>query len=64
MDTKVDATQKHENRWIQCSRADGTLNWASVCDPGEHPISGWLHRDCEAAFLEGLNTEIQQRRSA
>jgi hypothetical protein len=64
MNTKVDATQKHENRCIRCGRADGALNWASVCDPGEHPISGWLHRDCEAAFLEGLNTEIQQRRSA
>ena len=45
-----------EFAYVQCGKADEadvSLNWVSVCDPGGQPITGWLHRDCEAAFLRG-----------
>jgi hypothetical protein len=38
--------------------ADGTANWAWICDPGKQPISAWLHRACETAFLERLDAHF------
>jgi hypothetical protein len=48
---------------MQCPRNDGTLNWASICEPGEQPLSGWLHRDCEPVFL-GRHDDMIFRRPA
>ena len=38
----------------QCGKSNGTVQEAWICDPGGQPIQAWLHRDCEAAFLQQL----------
>jgi hypothetical protein len=45
----------------QCGSAAGTVNQASICDPGEEPITVWLHRECEAAFLRQLDSTSAYR---
>jgi hypothetical protein len=42
----------------QCGRATGTINQVSICDPGDEPITVWLHRKCETAFLEQLDADL------
>jgi hypothetical protein len=34
--------------------SNGTVQEAWICDPGGQPIKAWLHRECEAAFLQQL----------
>ena len=41
-------------RCNQCGESNGTVQEAWICDPGGQPIQAWLHRDCEAAFLQQL----------
>jgi hypothetical protein len=41
-------------RCNQCGKSNGTVQEAWICDPGGQPIQAWLHRDCEAAFLQQL----------
>ncbi len=46
---------------MYCNKGDErdvTLNWVSVCDPGGEPVTGWLHRKCEARFLKRIGAEI------
>jgi hypothetical protein len=33
------------------------LVWVTICDPGEEPVSAFLHRECEAAFLQRLDDD-------
>ena len=30
---------------------------AWICDPGGAPIKAWLHRECEAAFVQQLEPD-------
>jgi hypothetical protein len=41
-------------RCDQCGKSNGTVQEAWLCDPGGAPIKAWLHRKCEAAFLQQL----------
>ena len=41
-------------RCDQCGMSNGTVQEAWICDPGGQPIKAWLHRECEAAFLQQL----------
>ena len=41
-------------RCNQCGKSNGTVQEAWICDLGGQPIQAWLHRDCEAAFLQQL----------
>ena len=50
----------------RCGKSIGTVQEAWICDPGEQPIMAWLHRECEAAFLQQLDDSkaAAQRRKA
>ena len=41
-------------RCAQCGKSNGTVQETWICDPGGAPIKAWLHRECEAAFLQQL----------
>jgi hypothetical protein len=44
----------------QCGKATGTINQTFTCEPGGEPIEAWLHRECEAAFLQYLDEQKAQ----
>jgi hypothetical protein len=44
-------------RCDQCGKSAGTVQETWTCDPGGGPIMAWLHRECEAAFLQRLDDE-------
>jgi hypothetical protein len=41
-------------RCDQCGKSNGTVQEAWICDPGGQPVKAWLHRECEAVFLQRL----------
>jgi hypothetical protein len=48
-------------RCDQCGKSTGIVQEAWICDPGEQPIMAWLHRECEAAFLQRLDDRKKPR---
>jgi hypothetical protein len=49
------------SKCTQCGN-DGA-NAVSICDAGEQPISVWLHRNCEAAFLKRLDARKAEQKA-
>jgi hypothetical protein len=49
-------------RCNQCGKSNGTVQEAWICDPGGQPIQAWLHRECEAAFLQQLEPNWKRNR--